>query len=77
MTRVVAALEEWQLVTRTAHASDRRQVVLTVTSAGRDLVARARRRRDAWLAKRLTELTPQERATLRAAAPILEKLSQS
>jgi DNA-binding MarR family transcriptional regulator len=48
-----------------------------VTSAGRDLVARARRRRDAWLAKRLTELTPQERATLRAAAPILEKLSQS
>jgi DNA-binding MarR family transcriptional regulator len=77
MTRVVAALEEWQLVTRTAHASDRRQVVLTVTSAGRDLVAKARRRRDAWLAKRLTELTPQERATLRAAAPILEKLSQS
>jgi DNA-binding MarR family transcriptional regulator len=52
-------------------------VVLTVTPVGRDLVAKARRRRDAWLAKRLTELTPQERATLRAAAPILEKLSQS
>jgi hypothetical protein len=40
-------------------------------------VQRARRRRDAWLAKRLKELTPQERATLRAAAPILEKLSQA
>jgi DNA-binding MarR family transcriptional regulator len=77
MTRVIAALEEWQLVTRAAHASDRRQVVLTVTLAGRELVARARRRRDAWLAMRLNELTPQERATLRAAAPILEKLSQS
>jgi DNA-binding MarR family transcriptional regulator len=77
MTRVIAALEEWQLVTRAAHASDRRQVVLTVTPAGRLLVAKARRRRDAWLAKRLNELTPQERATLRAAAPILEKLSQS
>ena len=77
MTRVIAALEEWQLVTRAAHASDRRQVVLTVTPAGRVLVAKARRRRDAWLAKRLKELTPQERATLRAAAPILEKLSQS
>jgi DNA-binding MarR family transcriptional regulator len=77
MTRVIAALEEWQLVTRAAHASDRRQVVLTVTPAGRVLVAKARRRRDAWLAKRLNELTPQERATLRAAAPILEKLSQS
>jgi len=64
-------------VTRAAHASDRRQVVLTVTPAGRVLVAKARRRRDAWLARRLNELTPQERATLRAAAPILEKLSQS
>ena len=77
MTRVIAALEEWQLVTRAAHASDRRQVVLTVTPAGRVLVAKARRRRGAWLARRLNELTPQERATLRAAAPILEKLSQS
>src|SRR5713226_3352742 len=77
MTRVIAALEEWQLVTRAAHPSDRRQVVLTVTTAGRDLVVKARHRRDAWLAKRLMELSPQERATLRAAAPILEKLSQA
>jgi DNA-binding MarR family transcriptional regulator len=77
MTRVIAALEEWQLVTRAAHASDRRQVVLTVTPAGRELVAKARLRRDVWLARRLNELTPQERATLRAAAPILEKLSQA
>jgi hypothetical protein len=36
-----------------------------------------RRRREAWLAQRLQELTPGERATLLAAAPILEKLSQS
>jgi len=52
-------------------------VVLSVTENGRAVVQRARRRRDAWLAKRLKELTPQERATLRAAAPILEKLSQA
>ena len=43
--------------------------VLTVTAEGRDLVHQARRLREAWLAKRLQELTPQERATLRAAAP--------
>jgi DNA-binding MarR family transcriptional regulator len=77
MTRVIAALEEWTLITRAAHPSDKRQVVLTVTTAGRDLVIKSRRRRDAWLARRLAELTPQERATLRAAAPILERLSQS
>ena len=38
---------------------------------------RVRRRKDAWLARRLAELTATERATLRAAVPILEKLSQS
>jgi DNA-binding MarR family transcriptional regulator len=77
MTRVIAVLEERGLVMRAPHLTDRRQVVLTVTDEGRAVVQRARRRRDAWLAKRLKELSPQERATLRAAAPILEKLSQS
>jgi DNA-binding MarR family transcriptional regulator len=77
MTRVIAALVDWELVTRAPHPTDRRQVVLTVTPAGRSLVQKVRRRKEAWLARRLAELSPQERATLREAAPILEKLSQS
>jgi DNA-binding MarR family transcriptional regulator len=77
MTRVIAALDRLGLVRRTPHATDRRQVMLTVTDAGRDLVQRTRRRREAWLAKRLSELTSQERAALREAAPVLEKLSQA
>jgi DNA-binding MarR family transcriptional regulator len=52
-------------------------VVLTATDAGHGLVIKARKRREAWLAQRLRELSPAERATLRAAAPILEKLSQA
>jgi DNA-binding MarR family transcriptional regulator len=77
MTRVIAALEERGLVTRAPHATDRRQVVLTATGQGVEVVRLSRRLREAWLAKRLRELTPQERALLRQAAPILEKLSQS
>src|SRR5215831_14993751 len=77
MTRVIAALVDWGLVTRAPHPTDRRQVVLTVTTDGRSLVQKVRRRKEAWLAQRLAELSPQERATLREAAPILEKLSQS
>ena len=77
MTRVIAVLEERGLVRREPHATDRRQVILTVTDDGRDLVQRVRRRREAWLAQRLQELTPDERRTLRAATPILEKISQS
>ena len=55
----------------------RNTVILTVTEEGRAVVQRVRRRKDAWLARQLTELTAEERATLRAAVPILEKLSQS
>ncbi|MBO0832883.1 MAG: MarR family transcriptional regulator [Actinobacteria bacterium] len=77
MTRVIAALEELGLVVRAPHSTDRRQVVLTVTAQGRSVVEQTRQLREAWLALQLRALTQQERATLRAAAPILEKLSQS
>lgn len=77
MTRVVAVLEERGLLRRSAHPTDRRQVILTVTAEGRDLVDRVRLRKEAWLAQRLQELSTDELQTLRAAAPILEKLSQA
>ncbi|HEV2375737.1 MAG TPA: MarR family transcriptional regulator [Streptosporangiaceae bacterium] len=77
MTRVISALVEAGLVTRSAHPTDRRQVLLSVTEEGRELVRQARRRRDEWLARRLAELTPAERASLRVAAEILERVSQA
>jgi DNA-binding MarR family transcriptional regulator len=77
MTRVIATLVEAGLVARSAHPTDRRQVLLSVTEEGRDLVRQARRRRDEWLGRRLAELTPAERASLRAAAEILERISQA
>jgi DNA-binding MarR family transcriptional regulator len=77
MTRVIATLQERGLVTRAPHPTDGRQVKLTATEQGRDLVQQSRKLREAWLAQRLRELTQEERATLRAAAPILQRLSQS
>ena len=44
---------------------------------GRATLLADRARRDAWLARRLKDLTPDERAVLRRAAPILERLSTS
>lgn len=77
MTRAIAALEEHRLLRRSSHPTDRRQALLAVTEEGRTLLTEVRRRRTAWLAQRLEELTPRERETLRAATAILEKLSQS
>jgi DNA-binding MarR family transcriptional regulator len=77
MTRVIAVLEERGLLARAPHPTDKRQVILTATAAGRSLVGQVRRLREAWLARRLAELSAQERSVLRAAAPVLDKLSQS
>jgi DNA-binding MarR family transcriptional regulator len=77
MTRTVNCLEQDGLVERSPHPTDGRQVVVRLSPAGRDLVVAERRRRDAWLAQRLAELTPEERQLLRQAAPILDRLSKS
>jgi DNA-binding MarR family transcriptional regulator len=77
MTRVLAALEELGLVERSPHPTDGRQVLMRVTAAGRELLREERRRKEAWLSQRLRELTPEERAILRKAAPILDKLSKA
>lgn len=77
MTRTVNCLEGDGYVARRPHETDGRQVVVSLTDPGTQTLLADRRRRDAWLARRLAELTPHERAVLREAAPILERLSSS
>ncbi|WP_088285612.1 MarR family winged helix-turn-helix transcriptional regulator [Kineosporia sp. A_224] len=77
MTRTVAALADLGLVTRSEHPDDGRQVVVALTAAGTATIRETRRRRDAWLARRLAELTPAERETLAAASEILRRIAAS
>ena len=77
MTRVIAYLEERGLVARSPHPTDGRQVELNATEAGRALLADERRRKEAWLARRLGELTDEEREILHRAAPVIDKLSRA
>ena len=77
MTRTVGCLEEIGLVTRRPHDTDGRQVVVELTDPAREVIEIDRRRRDAWLAQRLDELDPAERALLRQAAPLLDRLASS
>jgi DNA-binding MarR family transcriptional regulator len=76
MTRKITHLEEGGYVTRRAHESDGRVVVVTLTDQGRATVLADRTRRDEWLARQLRELTREEREVLRAAAPIIQRLSE-
>jgi len=76
MTRVLAGLEERKLILRTPHASDGRQHLVSLTADARTLLKEDRRKREAWLAQRLAELTQEERDVLRAAAPVIERLTR-
>ncbi|MGH3470693.1 MAG: MarR family winged helix-turn-helix transcriptional regulator [Nocardioidaceae bacterium] len=77
MTRIVNALHERGLVRRSPHETDGRLVLLSLTETAESVLREARRRKEEWLNCRLRELTSDERRTLRAAAPILERLSHA
>ena len=74
VTRIVTRLEEGGLVQRTRDPQDGRSSLVALTPAGRELLARGRTRKDAYLARRLRELDAEERATLLRSAAILERL---
>ncbi|WP_448611484.1 MarR family winged helix-turn-helix transcriptional regulator [Geodermatophilus sp. URMC 60] len=75
MTRVVVALEGMGLVTRSPHPTDGRQVVIDLTPAAEELLSAEARAREAWLTGMLLQLTAEERAVLREAAVIMDKLA--
>jgi DNA-binding MarR family transcriptional regulator len=72
VTRIVFRLEEAGLVARAADPGDGRSSLVSVTPAGRELLAAARTRKDAFLSERLEALGPEDRATLERAAALLE-----
>ena len=76
MTKIVGKLEERGLVARTPHPTDRRQVILAPTEAGRAVYGQFERARNEWLARELAELTPEERDTLGHAAQILQQVAR-
>jgi DNA-binding MarR family transcriptional regulator len=74
MSKRVSRLERDGLVTRTKSEADRRCIGLTLTEEGQRILRRVRSRRTAWLASRLSALTPAELAAAGAAAGPLARL---
>jgi DNA-binding MarR family transcriptional regulator len=73
-TRVLRSLEDLDLVERTPDPQDGRSALISVTAEGRRRLRGLRRRKDAYLARRMRELDPTEVATLASAAELLERL---
>jgi DNA-binding MarR family transcriptional regulator len=77
MSKRVSRLERDGLVARTKSEADRRCIGLTLTEEGQRTLRRVRSRRTAWLASRLTALSPAELAAIGAAAEPLARLVES
>jgi len=73
-TRIIARLEENGLIDRAADPADRRSSLVSVTPDGRALLRRLRANKDAFLARRLERLEPDELVVLDRAAEILERV---
>jgi DNA-binding MarR family transcriptional regulator len=73
-TRVAANLEERGLVQRTGDPRDGRVSLLTATDEGRALLEQMRSRKNAYLAQRMADLSPEDLAALERAADVLEHM---
>ena len=73
-TRVVATLEELNLLERRDDPDDKRASVVDLSDLGRATLAKLWNERTIGLSSRLERLSAKERATIDAALPALEKL---
>jgi DNA-binding MarR family transcriptional regulator len=74
MTKIVATLADAGMVTRVTDASDRRSARVRITPAGKRSLERIRTLKNAFLTRRLAELSPDERAGAAELVDLLEHL---
>ena len=73
-TRVLRVLGEAGLVDRAPDPDDGRSCLVSVNAAGRTRLRRLRGRKNAYLARRMRDLPPEDVETLERAAEVLEAL---
>ncbi len=76
MTRTLGCLEREGLIERTPDPADGRSFLVAINDTGRERLARLRRRKSAYLARRLRKLDPDEVETLARAAEMLERMRE-
>jgi DNA-binding MarR family transcriptional regulator len=76
ISRLIASLENEQLIVRRRDATDTRVQWITATARGRQLVRDGHRRRLAPLVDAIHRLPPSQRETLRAATEVVGELAQ-
>jgi DNA-binding MarR family transcriptional regulator len=76
ITRTLGCLEREGLIDRAADPADGRSSLVSVNGAGRERLRRLRSRKNAYLARRMRNLSAEEVETLERAAEILERMRE-
>jgi DNA-binding MarR family transcriptional regulator len=76
ITRTLGCLEREGLIDRAPDPADGRSSLVSINGAGRERLRRLRSRKNAYLARRMRDLSPQEVDTLERAAEILERMRE-
>lgn len=74
MTRVIASLSDLRLVERKPHPTDGRQIIVSLSPAGRALIADETSAREAWMTEQLSTLTDEQLVVLTRAVGIMKQL---
>jgi DNA-binding MarR family transcriptional regulator len=74
MTRVIASLAELGFVARDAHPVDGRQVLVSVSASGTELIEAERKASQEWLKDRLSQFNAEQRKALLVAADLMSAL---
>lgn len=76
ITRTLGCLEREGLIDRSQDPADKRSALVAINGAGRKRLRRLRKRKNAYLARRMRDLTDEEVETLGRAAEILERMRE-
>ncbi|WP_280316361.1 MarR family winged helix-turn-helix transcriptional regulator [Nocardia wallacei] len=74
MTRVIASLAELQLVKRDPHPTDGRQIIVSLSEAGRALIQDENNAREAWMTEQLAGLSHDQLRVLDDAVGIMKQI---
>jgi DNA-binding MarR family transcriptional regulator len=74
VTRTLACLDREGLIARTPDPADGRSSLVRVNAAGRERLRRLRGRKNAYLARRMRDLSAEDLEALERAAQVLERM---
>jgi DNA-binding MarR family transcriptional regulator len=74
MTRVIASLADLGFVARSAHPADGRQILVSVSPSGSELIEAERKASQEWLSERLSHFNAEQRKALLVAADLMSVL---